>query len=296
LLPIGDSMMTVCDTVTNCGDIPANYTATINGTSASDYSVTPTSAQNVAPGGTAVFCVTYKPSARTTSPATLKISTTDTPDQTVGLGGKGGCSEIKADLGTDALGPFGKGGNYMITVNIINNGEYDWVPDAGNPFIIGPDAGLLTLVPGTTLGTLTPGSNAQLTFNFKPTQTNTPFSIAVGFVGGPCRDTNGVLFSGTTNDLKVTDPVSKAGFVLGINHPNPFAGATQFTYTTPTEASVTLSLRDVTGKLIRTISSGHVSSGEHTVVFNAGDLTSGTYLLMLESGDIQLMRQIIIAK
>jgi hypothetical protein len=295
LIPLGDSTLTVCDTVTNCGDITANYTASVVGNLASDYTVTPPTANNIAPGGTAIFCVTYKPSNRGISNASLKITTADTPDQTVGLSGSGGCSHLTASLGPDALGPFGKGGHYTITVNIQNTGEIDWVPDAGNPFVIGTDAGLLT-ANTPALGTITAGGNAQVTFDFHPGNTNTPFSIPIGFVGGPCRDTTGVLFSGTTNDAKVNDPVAKQGFVLGVNHPNPFAGATQFTYTTPTEASVTLSLRDVTGKLIRTISNGPVSSGEHTVVFNAGELSSGNYLLMLESGDVTLMRQVIIAK
>jgi hypothetical protein len=295
LIPLGDSTLTVCDTVTNCGDITANYTASVVGNLASDYTVTPPAANNIAPGGTAIFCVTYKPSNRGISNASLKITTADTPDQTVGLSGSGGCSHLTASLGPDALGPFGKGGHYTITVNIQNTGEIDWVPDAGNPFVIGTDAGLLT-ANTPALGTITAGGNAQVTFDFHPGNTNTPFSIPIGFVGGPCRDTTGVLFSGTTNDAKVNDPVAKQGFVLGVNHPNPFAGATQFTYTTPTEASVTLSLRDVTGKLIRTISNGPVSSGEHTVVFNAGELSSGNYLLMLESGDVTLMRQVIIAK
>ncbi|HET9136889.1 MAG TPA: choice-of-anchor D domain-containing protein, partial [Candidatus Kapabacteria bacterium] len=296
LIPISDSavgMITLCDTVTNCGDIAAIYTATIGGNNAADYTVAPASSQTVLPGGTAVFCVTYKPTVSGNSPATLKISAADTPDQTVTLSGTAGCSELSAVIGGDS-GPFGKGGHYTITVTITNNGNFDWVPDSGNPFLIGVDAGLLTQT-GGTLDTIHPGGNVQLTFDFHPQDTMKAFSIPVGFVGGPCRDTTGVLLSGTTTNSGVRE-LSLQGFFLGMNHPNPFANATQFTYSTPTEASVTLSLHDVTGKLIRIISSGPVSAGEHTVVFNAGELSSGTYLLMLESGNIQLTHQVVIAK
>ncbi|HYM21500.1 MAG TPA: T9SS type A sorting domain-containing protein, partial [Candidatus Kapabacteria bacterium] len=86
------------------------------------------------------------------------------------------------------------------------------------------------------------------------------------------------------------------GFSLGQNYPNPFAATTTFTYTTPTEAPVELTLSDLTGRTIRTITSGKVSAGAHEITINADELASGTYIVSLSSGAVRLNRQMVVTK
>ena len=78
ILPNNGSDSTICDTITNCGDIAAVYNVSISGTSKADYTVTPAVSGTVAPhGGTTVFCMKYKPSAVGASPASLDVTASD---------------------------------------------------------------------------------------------------------------------------------------------------------------------------------------------------------------------------
>ena len=94
----------------------------------------------------------------------------------------------------------------------------------------------------------------------------------------------------------VEQSASADGFILNQSYPNPSVGMTNFTYTTPRETEVRISLVDLTGKSIRTLISGRVSEGQHSVNFDAKDLPSGTYLYMLESQNTRLVRQMILTK
>ena len=89
---------------------------------------------------------------------------------------------------------------------------------------------------------------------------------------------------------------STEGFSLEQSYPNPTQGNTWFTYTTPRETEISVKLVDLTGNLIRTLITGRVSEGQHTVNFDAGTLPSGTYVYVLESGSIRLVRQLILTK
>ena len=87
-----------------------------------------------------------------------------------------------------------------------------------------------------------------------------------------------------------------SGFSLSQNFPNPFSGTSSFSYTTPKETEVKLSVRDMTGKQVKILIEGRVSEGLHQVNFDAGNLPSGSYLLILESGSTQLTKEMILAK
>ena len=79
-------------------------------------------------------------------------------------------------------------------------------------------------------------------------------------------------------------------------YPNPFKNITHFTYSIPKESEVRIALTDKTGKLVKIISSGRISEGEHSVTFDASALVSGSYILSLESGSTRLTREIILTK
>ncbi|MBS1902965.1 MAG: choice-of-anchor D domain-containing protein [Bacteroidetes bacterium] len=281
---------TMCDTVTNCGDIAAVYTASISGANASDYSVSPSSTQSVAPGATAVFCVTYHPTVTGSSPATMTISAANTQSQTVSLGGAACCAHLTADA--VIIPPTNAGGHSTFTLTINNSGGCDW--NAGSLQILG-DTGVFHVA---SVGTVAGNGNKQVTVNYDPTDINHTYTAQVSFPnGGPCQDdTLTVNFSQQTGSQSVRQQTEQDGFVLGQNRPNPFASMTAFSYTVPTEAAISLTLSDMTGRIVRTITTGRVSAGEHTVSIDANELASGTYVISLQSGNILLNRQIVIAK
>jgi hypothetical protein len=70
-------------------------------------------------------------------------------------------------------------------------------------------------------------------------------------------------------------------FVLYQNYPNPFNPTTTIRFNLPQNSPVTLKIFDVLGREVITLIDGELNSGEHSVVFNAKDLTSGIYFCRL---------------
>lgn len=73
------------------------------------------------------------------------------------------------------------------------------------------------------------------------------------------------------------------------NRPNPFNPSTTISFTLPEPGKAELKVYDITGRKVRTLVSGPVSSGEHSVVWDGRDdsgqpVASGVYLSRLEAG------------
>jgi hypothetical protein len=77
-------------------------------------------------------------------------------------------------------------------------------------------------------------------------------------------------------------PVS---FKLNQNYPNPFNPNTTISFRLNHSSDVRLQVFDISGGLVTTLIERRVSSGEHSVQFNAGSLSSGTYVYRLEAGN-----------
>jgi hypothetical protein len=279
----------VCTTVTNCGDVAADYTATITGASASDYTVTPGFVQNILPGQTAQFCVKFNRASSGKSPATLTISAPNTPSQDIPLTGEAGCAIVSAQLPN--LESMGKGGKYQITLTITNTGNFDWTPTG----IQGLDSAVLHYISG--LGPIAPGGNIQIVLEVTPDDINHHYNFPLTISGIPCEESAATAtIDFTTSSTGVAATTSEAGFVLGQNYPNPVSGSTTVNFTVPTESMVHMSLTDLTGATVREIISGRLSAGEHTASFDLSSLSSGTYIYLLESNGVRLSRYLVLTK
>lgn len=73
----------------------------------------------------------------------------------------------------------------------------------------------------------------------------------------------------------------ESGVTLIQNYPNPFNPTTNITFETAFDASVSLRVYDVTGKVVAELVSGFQKAGSHTVNFNASNLASGVYFYAL---------------
>ncbi len=74
----------------------------------------------------------------------------------------------------------------------------------------------------------------------------------------------------------------KSGFVnLKQNYPNPFNPSTVINYELPYSANVSVKVYDIAGREIATLFTGYQSEGNHSVQFNASDLSSGVYFYRL---------------
>lgn len=91
-------------------------------------------------------------------------------------------------------------------------------------------------------------------------------------------------------------------FGLAQNSPNPFSSsATRIRYAVPQASSVKLHVFDVQGRLVRTLVSGPVEAGAHTVTWNGRndqerEVSAGVYFYRLEAGEKSATRKMILLR
>jgi len=81
------------------------------------------------------------------------------------------------------------------------------------------------------------------------------------------------------------EPEIPIAFVLDQNFPNPFNPSTQIRFGLPNAAVVRLTVFDVLGRELQTLSSGYFGAGYHTVVWDASDFASGVYFARMTVND-----------
>jgi dienelactone hydrolase len=79
------------------------------------------------------------------------------------------------------------------------------------------------------------------------------------------------------------DP-SPEEFVLYQNFPNPFNPVTKIDFSLSSNANVRLSVYNFVGELVEVLVNSNFAAGNHSITFNANNLSSGIYLYKLEAG------------
>ncbi|MCC6550119.1 MAG: T9SS type A sorting domain-containing protein [Ignavibacteriaceae bacterium] len=74
-------------------------------------------------------------------------------------------------------------------------------------------------------------------------------------------------------------------FALYQNYPNPFNPSTMISFALPKSEEVSLRIYDILGNEVAVLLSGKLDAGNHTVEFNASELSSGVYLYKLQIKD-----------
>lgn len=70
----------------------------------------------------------------------------------------------------------------------------------------------------------------------------------------------------------------EVSFKLNNNYPNPFNPSTTISFYTPKRAKVKVDVLNVLGEFVTNLLSADLESGNHSVKFNADDLSSGVYI------------------
>ena len=79
-------------------------------------------------------------------------------------------------------------------------------------------------------------------------------------------------------------------------YPNPFNPTTVIRFELASQRQVELKVYDVTGRLVRTLVSGVMAAGEHTVRFDGINLASGVYFCHLKAGSFAQTRKMVLLK
>lgn len=209
------------------------------------------------------------------------------------------------------------------TMFISNDGGISWMgnsgPVYGNNFndVVFFDAmnGVIAAENGLILKT-TDGGNSwyEATRNFSGDGydlysvafANSSVGISTGKDGLEVYTTDGGDTWTETAPIDATSPKKhekndkESGVKLIQNYPNPFNPTTNINFETAFDASVSLRVYDVTGKVVAELVSGFQKAGSHTVNFNASNLASGVYFYALnvsaEGKDVKRIMKMILTK
>lgn len=96
--------------------------------------------------------------------------------------------------------------------------------------------------------------------------------------------------------VSVEDEYVATDFTLEQNYPNPFNPATQISFTLPEASKVTLTVFDVLGREVATIVDQNMNAGQHTVNFDASELTSGMYIYTITAGNYTASKKMMLLK
>ena len=83
---------------------------------------------------------------------------------------------------------------------------------------------------------------------------------------------------------------------LSQNYPNPFNASTTISYTLDTGSQVTVDVFDLLGKKVVTLFDGYQSAGQHSIVWNAGNVASGTFFYKVQAGEYSETRKMSLLK
>jgi hypothetical protein len=86
------------------------------------------------------------------------------------------------------------------------------------------------------------------------------------------------------------------GYKLSQNYPNPFNPSTKISFELPASGFVNLKVYDMLGREVAELVSGEMTSGTHSVNFNASDLASGTYIYRLTANGNVLTNKMLLLK
>ena len=97
-------------------------------------------------------------------------------------------------------------------------------------------------------------------------------------------------------EVPIDHEVIPKSFTLHQNSPNPFNPITTLRYDLPQESDVTLTIYDITGRMVQTLVNELQQSGMKKVIWNASDVSSGVYIYQIQAGDFRQTKKMVLLK
>jgi len=135
------------------------------------------------------------------------------------------------------------------------------------------------------------GRKSQMNWSYKPNTSsswwNSPDELpSVAFAG------KGIVVANESEEQSQL----AASFELNQNYPNPFNPSTKIDFTLPSQSNVTLEVFNVLGQKVATLANGVMSSGKHSVNFDATSFASGMYLYKITAGSFVSSKKMMLIK
>jgi hypothetical protein len=116
---------------------------------------------------------------------------------------------------------------------------------------------------------------------------------------GPYKILQGCIIDGDTIGIITSindDLFSTNSFELFPNYPNPFNPTTTIKFSLSEPQKVKLTVYSLLGEEVTILIDEYKSSGTHSIVFNANDLSSGVYIYTIVSGNSTASKKLILLK
>jgi hypothetical protein len=106
----------------------------------------------------------------------------------------------------------------------------------------------------------------------------------------PTKIVPGIFFighdsiKGVITNQTVVEESAPAGFSVAQNSPNPFNPTTTINFSLPEAGQVSVTVFNVAGQKVATLSDGFMQAGSHSVVWDASGISAGVYFYTVASG------------
>ena len=79
-------------------------------------------------------------------------------------------------------------------------------------------------------------------------------------------------------------------------YPNPVSSTTAISFSLSKPEKVSITVYDVTGRIVKTIADKEINEGEHQVTLDVKDMNAGIYLLRLQTAEFVRSKKIVVVK
>jgi len=94
----------------------------------------------------------------------------------------------------------------------------------------------------------------------------------------------------------IDDDIIPKSFFVAHNYPNPFNVSTTIRYSLSSEADITIEIYDLMGRKIDVLFNGNQQAGEHSIIWNAAEVSSGVYFYNINAGDYNISKRCLLLK
>ncbi len=156
-----------------------------------------------------------------------------------------------------------------------------------------------------TEGIVSAGDNEQVGLTFI-TQSEEGFVLDFGIHEGSLIFSHNARGGGAVIpiSLNVLDPAGLGSekdklpeeYSISAVYPNPFNSAAKIDFETPQNSFISLSVYDLSGRLVERLVQGRYRAGRYNAVFDGSDLPSGLYVARLEADAVSVSRKVMLVK